>query len=58
MRQSREPVAVDPLVVFQILGRDAQDVVVFPRHQVADQYIGTEFYRCLEFRQRLGKLAR
>lgn len=58
MGQGRKPVAVDALVIFQILGRDAQDIVVFSRHQVADQHVGTEFHRRFEFRQRLGELPR
>lgn len=58
MRQGRKPVAVNALVIFQVLGRNAQYVVVFSRHQVADENVGTEFYRSFEFRQRLGELAR
>lgn len=49
---------MDPLVIFQVLGRNAQYVVVFSRHQVADQHVGTEFHRRFEFRQRFCELAR
>ena len=58
MRHRRQPFLVDALVVGEVLGRDAQDIVVFARHQVAGQHVRTALYRRLEIRQRLLELAR
>lgn len=57
MRQSGEPVAVDAFVIFEIARRDAQDIVVFAGHKVADEHVRAAFHRRFELRQRLGELA-
>ena len=58
MGKRGEPVAVDALVVLEVLAGDAQDIVVFAGHEIADQHVEHAFDSGLELGERLGELAR